>query len=150
MHTITHHHVFAERTDERLTSRGARAIGRALSALVVIFLVFDGVGKLLQVRPVVAGTVDLGYPVSSVFGLGVVELLCVAAYSIRGTSVLGAILLTGYLGGAVATHVRVGDPLFTHVLFPVYVALLIWGSLVLRDARTQALLPWHRRRRASL
>jgi hypothetical protein len=79
-----------------------------------------------------------------VFSLGVTLLACVVAYILPRTSVLGALLLTGYLGGAVATHVRVGNPLFSHVLFPTYVAALLWGGLLLRDARLRALLPLRR------
>jgi hypothetical protein len=93
----------------------------------------DGVMKLMKPEMVVKATVELGYPESVILELGIVLLICVILYAIPVTSVLGAILLTGYLGGAVATHVRVGDPLFTHTLFPVYVALLIWGELYLRD-----------------
>ena len=116
--------------------------GRALSTLAVLFLLFDSTGKLLEVAPVVAGTTALGYPASTVFAIGVIELLCVAAYVIPSTSVLGAILLTGYLGGAIATHVRVLNPLFTHTLFPIYVALFVWGGLFLRDSRLRTFLPW--------
>jgi hypothetical protein len=92
------------------------------------------------VAPVVAGTTQLGYPEGIVRTLGVILLLCVVVHLIPRASVLGAVLLTGYLGGAVATHVRVGDPLLTHVLFPVYVAAFIWGGLLLRDARLQRVL----------
>lgn len=116
--------------------------GRGLSALAVLFLFLDSLGKLLEVPPVVAGSQQLGYPASTVFPIGVVLLLCVAAYVIPSTSVLGAVLLTGFLGGAVATHVRVEDPLFSHTLFPTYVALFVWGGLYLRDPRVRALLPW--------
>jgi len=120
---------------------GKRAqVGRALSAVAVAFLLFDSVGKLLELAPVVAGTTQLGYPEGVVRTLGVILLLCVVVHLIPRTSVLGAILLTGYLGGAVATHVRVGSPLLTHVLFPVYVAAFIWGGLLLRDARVQRAL----------
>jgi hypothetical protein len=120
---------------------GKRArVGRALSAAAVVFLLFDSLGKLLEVAPVVAGTTQLGYPESTVRTLGVILLLCVVVHLIPRASVLGAVLLTGYLGGAVATHVRIGDPLLTHVLFPVYVAAFIWGGLLLRDARLQRVL----------
>jgi hypothetical protein len=114
--------------------------GRIMSGLVVLFLTFDAVIKLLKLPPVVEGTVRLGYPESVIFGLGVVLLLSVIAYVVPRTSVLGAVLLTGYLGGAIATHLRVGDPLLTHTLFPIYVAALIWGGLYLRDARLRTLL----------
>jgi len=118
----------------------ARWFGRTLSGIALLFLGFDGLAKLARAPEVVAGTAELGYPTSIVFGLGVVQLLCVLAYAIPRTAVLGAVLLTGYLGGAIATHVRLSHPLLTHVLFPVYVAALIWGGLYLRDKRVRALL----------
>jgi hypothetical protein len=122
-------------------ARWRRWTGRTLSGLAVAFLLFDSAGKLLEVRPVIEGTLHLGYPPDLVFTLGVILLTCVLTYVIPRTSVLGALLLTGYLGGAVATHVRVESPLFTHVLFPTYVAALVWGGLLLRDARLRAFLP---------
>jgi hypothetical protein len=112
-----------------------------LSGLAVAFLLVDSIGKLLEVQPVIDGTVQLGYPRDVVFSLGVILLGCVVAYVIPRTAVLGALLLTGYLGGAVATHVRVGDPLFTHVMFPIYVATLVWGGLILRNPALRAVLP---------
>ena len=127
-------------------SRRALWTGRVISGLAAAFLIFDSVGKLLEVQPVVEGTRQLGYPPEIVFRLGVTLLSCVLAYLIPRTAVFGAVLLTGYLGGAVATHVRVGSPLFTHVLFPAYVAALLWGGLMLRDARLRAFLPWRDRR----
>lgn len=133
MQTVTRHHPLA---------------GRLISGLAVAFLIFDSTGKLLRVTPVVDGARQLGYPTEIVFGLGVTLLSCVLVYLVPRTSVLGAVLLTGYLGGAVATHVRVGSPLFTHVLFPVYVAALLWIGLMMRDARLHAFLPWHDRRRS--
>jgi hypothetical protein len=124
-----------------MTSLASRSrAGIALSSVAVLFLLFDSAGKLLKVSPVVAGTVQLGYPESIVRALGLVLLLCVMVYAIPRSSVVGAILLTGYLGGAIATHVRVGSPLLTHVLFPVYVAAFIWGGLILRDTRVRAVL----------
>jgi len=117
------------------------ALGRALSALAVLFLGVDALAKLLQLGPVVAGTAELGYPPSAVLVIGILEALCVAAYVVPPTAVLGALLLTGYLGGAIATHLRAGNPLFSHILFPVYVALFVWGGLFLREARLRALLP---------
>jgi len=123
-------------------SRGALRTGWILSALAVLFLTFDSLGKLLELAPVVAGTARLGYPTSIVFSLGAILFLCVVAYAIPSTSVLGAVLLTGYLGGAIASQARVGNPLLSHTLFPVYVAALVWGGLFLRDSRLRALLPW--------
>jgi hypothetical protein len=127
-----------------VTSRWQIRVGRALSSLAVLFLVFDSVGKLLQVQPVIDVTLQFGYPRDVVFSLGVILLSCVVVYLIPSTSVLGALLLTGYLGGAIATHVRVENPLFTHVLFPTYLAALLWGGLILRDARLRAFLPIRR------
>lgn len=124
------------------TSRPRLLTGRILSGLSIAFLLFDAAGKLARVAPAVQGTVELGYPADSILTIGLVELACVALYMIPRTAVLGAVLLTGYLGGAIATHVRVGNPLFSHVLFPTYVAALIWGGLYLRDARLRALLPF--------
>jgi len=144
MQTIAHDHTFGGMT--KTGSTATRWSGRILSGLAVAFLTFDSVGKLLEVKPVIDGTLQLGYPRDVVFSLGVVLLSCVVVYVIPRTAPLGAALLTGYLGGAVATHVRVGNPLFTHVLFPTYVAALLWGGLVLRDARLRAFLPWRGRR----
>jgi hypothetical protein len=118
--------------------------GRVLTGLAALFLLFDSTGKLLEVQPVIDGTRQLGYPRDIVFTLGVILLACVVVYLIPRTSVLGAVLLTGYLGGAVAAQARVENPLFSHTLFPIYVATLIWGGLVLRDARLRAFAPWRR------
>jgi hypothetical protein len=112
-----------------------------MSALPALFLVMDGVMKLMKPDFVVKATVQLGFPESVIVPLGIVVLVCVILYVIPGTAVLGAILLTGYLGGAVATHVRAGDPLFSHALFPVYFGILLWGGLYLREERLRALIP---------
>ena len=127
-------------------SRTALWSGRALSAFAILFLAFDATMKLLQLTAAVEGTTQLGYPASVIFPLGVVQLVCLALYVIPRTSVLGALLWTGYFGGAIATHVRVGSPLFTHILFPVYVAGMLWGGLWLREPRLRALLPFHSHR----
>jgi hypothetical protein len=127
-------------------SRRALLTGRLITCLAAAFLIFDSSGKLLEVQPVVTGTKQLGYAPDIVFPLGVTLLSCVLLYLVPRTSVLGALLLTGYLGGAVATHVRVGSPWFTHVLFPVYLASLLWGGLMLRDARLRTFLPSLNRR----
>ncbi|HZD94268.1 MAG TPA: DoxX family protein [Candidatus Sulfotelmatobacter sp.] len=115
--------------------------GRVLTGLALLFLLFDSIVKILKLSVAVQATTQLGYPAGVILPLGIVLLVCVVLYGLPRTSALGAILLTGYLGGAVATHVRVGNPLFSHVLFPVYIALLIWGGLYLRDPRLRALLP---------
>ena len=114
--------------------------GRILSGLVVVFLLLDAVGKLLRIAPVVEGTIRMGYAESAVFTLGVLLLVGVVLYVIPRTSLVGAIYLTAFLGGAFATHFRVGSPLFTHILFSVYVAAFLWGGLALRDPRLLALL----------
>jgi hypothetical protein len=112
--------------------------GRVISAVPVLFLLFDGVIKLLNLAPVAEAFTRLGYPYSLAVGIGILELACTALYLIPGTSTIGAVLLTGFLGGAIATHVRIGDPLFSHVLFPSYVGAMLWGGLLLRDERLRA------------
>jgi hypothetical protein len=118
--------------------------GRILSGLAALFLTFDGVIHILKIAAVVRAFDALGFPLSTAVTLGVVELICVALYVYPRTSVLGAILLTGYLGGAIATQVRVGAPLLSTALFPVYVALFVWGGIYLRDDRLRALIPLRR------
>ena len=114
-------------------------VGRIISALPVLFLLVDGVMKLVKPAVVVEATVKLGYPESVIVGLGVVLVACTILYLIPRTAVLGALLLTGYLGGAVATHVRVGGPLF-NIIFPVILGVLVWGGLYLRDQRVRSLV----------
>ena len=126
-------------TNDTLVSNRRVWAGRVLGGFAIAFLTFDAVIKLARLGPAVTGTVQLGYPPSVILGIGLVEILCVLAYAIPRTAIVGAVLLTGYLGGAIATHVRVGSPLATHVLFPTYVAALIWGALLLRG-RLRALL----------
>ena len=116
-------------------------VGRVMSGLVVLFLVFDSVMKFIQPAPVVEASEHLGLPLSLTVPIGIILLVCTTLYAIPRTSILGAILLTGYLGGAVLTHLRVGDPLFSHVLFPTYMGVLLWGGLYLREDRLRALLP---------
>jgi len=122
-------------------SRGKLWSARIITALVVLFLLFDLIVKLLRLPVAVQANVQLGYPESTVLVIGVIELLCLVTYLIPRTSVFGAILLTGYLGGAIASQLRAGNPLFSHTLFPIYVALLIWAPLFLRDERVRALIP---------
>jgi hypothetical protein len=117
--------------------------GRIMSALVILFLVFDIVIKFVKPAPapVVEALAHLGWSPGLAPVLGIVLLVSTALYVIPNTSALGAILLTGYLGGAVATHLRVGDPLFSHILFPTYLGVLLWGGLYLREPRLRALIP---------
>ena len=119
--------------------------GYILSGLAVLFLLFDGIGKILKPAMVVEGTVELGYPESVITGIGVTLLICTLLYVWSRTAILGAILLTAFLGGAVATHVRVGNPLFSHVLFPVYLGIMLWGGLYLRDAALRSIFPLKKR-----
>jgi hypothetical protein len=107
----------------------------------VLFLLFDVVIHFMKPAPVVTGFEQLGWSASLSVPLAIIELVCLVLYVIPRTSVLGAVLLTGYLGGAVATNLRVGAPLFTNILFPVYVGLFLWGGLYLRDAGLRAVFP---------
>jgi len=117
--------------------------GRIMSGLVIAFLAVDVVIKFVKPAPapVVETCAHLGLPLSLAPVLGMILLMSTALYVIPNTSVLGAILLTAYLGGAVATHLRVGDPLFSHVLFPTYLGALLWGGLYVREPRLRALIP---------
>ena len=127
-------------------SKPARWTGRVLSGLVVVFLLFDGAVKLVP-WPIVTETMDrMGYGSSESLArtLGVITVACTVLYAIPPTSILGAILLTGYLGGAMASHVRIGSPLFTHTLFGLYLGLMVWGGLWLRDGSLRDLMPWRR------
>lgn len=125
-------------------SKPSRWTGHILSILSILFFLMDAVMKLFKPAFVVDATVKLGYQEGVIQGLGIALLICTILYAIPGTSILGAILLTGYLGGAVASNVRVGNPVFSNVLFPVYFALVLWGGIYLRDKRLRALIPWRR------
>jgi len=129
-------------------SPGARRTGWIMSGLVILFMLFDGTIKLVPIQAVTEASAQLGLPVTDAFarGLGVLGLICTALYLFPRTAVLGAILLTGYMGGTVATHIRVGNPLLSHVLFGVYLGVLIWGGLYCRDPQVRALLPFASRK----
>jgi hypothetical protein len=118
--------------------------GRVMSGLVILFLLFDGAMKLIPLDIVIETSAQLGIPASLARTLGVLTLVSTVLYAFPRTAVLGAILLTGYLGGAIAMHLRVGSPIFTHVLFGLYLGLLVWGGLYLRDERLRALIPLRR------
>ena len=127
-------------------SKPARWLGRILSGLVIVFLMFDGAIKLVP-WPVVTETMDkMGYGSSETLArsLGLITIVCTVLYAIPPTSILGAILLSGYLGGAVASHVRIGSPLFSHTLFGLYLGLMVWGGLWLRDRRLHTMIPFRR------
>ena len=121
-------------------SKTALWTGRILSGILALFLLWGGIMDVSKASLVVQGMIKAGYPESSLVGIGIALLAGVALYLIPQTSVLGAVVLTGYLGGAVSTHVRASDPLF-RVFFPVLFALLLWGALWLRDDRLRALVP---------
>ena len=122
-------------------SKKALWAGRTISAVIVLLLVLDGVMKFFKPKPVVDAFAHLGIPIELDFAIGTLLLLCTLLYAVPATSILGAILLTGYLGGAVMSHLRAGDPLFTHVLFPTYLGSLTWLGLYLRDPRLRVLIP---------
>ena len=122
-------------------STRTRWAGYILTALPVLFLVFDIVIKLMKITPVVDSFTQLGIPTGLARAIGTLELVCLLTYLHPRTALLGAILLTGYLGGAVLTHVRVGDPLLSHALFPTYIGMMLWGGLYLREPRLRALIP---------
>ena len=115
--------------------------GWGLTGLVALFLAMDGTMKLMDAPQVRTATMQLGWPLQLDRTLGVIDLACMALYAFPRTAVLGAILTTGLCGGAIAAHLRLGDPLFSHVLFGVYVGVMAWGGLWLRDAKLRALMP---------
>ena len=127
-------------------SKPARWTGRVLSGLVIVFLLFDGAMKLVP-WPIVTETMDkMGYGSSEGLArsLGIITIVCTVLYAVPPTSMLGAILLTGYLGGAIASHLRIDSPLFSHTLFGLYLGLMVWGGLWLRDRSLRSLIPFHR------
>jgi hypothetical protein len=123
-------------------SKVQKWMGNVLSTLVVLFLLMDSVMKLLKLPIVLDASAKLGFSASVIFTIGVILLFCVILYVIPQTSILGAILLTGYLGGAVCTHLRLGNPLFSHILFPTYLGALLWLGLYLREPRLRTLVPF--------
>ena len=128
---------------ETQISRGALWTGRIMSGLVILFLLVDGAIKLVPLDIVTETSAQLGLPATVAMArtLGILTIVSTLLYAIPRTAVLGAILLTGYLGGAIATHLRIDSPLFSHTLFGLYLGLLVWGGLFLRDGRLRALIP---------
>jgi DoxX-like family len=124
-------------------SKGMLWTGRVLSGLMALFFVLDGVGHLMKPAPVVEAFARLGYPLSASVGIGLLALICTAIYVTPRTSVLGAVLLTGYMGGAVSTHVRAGSTLF-ETIFPVILGVLVWVGIYVRDAQLRQLIPVRR------
>ena len=133
-------------TSQTLPPLSAKSLwtSRLMRGVVVLFLLLDTGIHLAVPAPVVQAMTQLGFPLSLTVGIGVVELLCTVLYVIPATSVLGAVLLTGYLGGAVAAHLRVGNPIFEAIIFPAIVGALLWGGLLLVDQRLRALVPFRR------
>jgi hypothetical protein len=129
------------RTQEGPVSKGRLWTGRIISAVVVLFLLFDSITKLLKVRAVLEASAQLGYPANTIFTIGIILLVCTVFYVIPQTAVLGAILLTGYLGGAVAANLRIGTAMF-NTFFPIVFAALAWTGLYLRESRLGALIPF--------
>lgn len=121
-------------------NKTGRVIGWVISGIVLLFLTFDIFGKFAKSEAVIQGTTDLGYSESSITLIGTILLVCTVLYAIPRTALLGAVLLTGYLGGAVATHIRVENPLFSHILFPVYMGMLIWIGLYLRSVKLREVI----------
>ena len=130
-------------TQSATESKGMLWTGRVLSGLMALLFVFDGTGHLMKPAPVVEAFARLGYPLSASVGIGVLALICTAIYVTPRTSIFGAILLTGYLGGAVSTHVRAGSSLFETV-FPVILGVLVWTGIFVRDAQLRQLVPLRR------
>ncbi|HEV2522681.1 MAG TPA: DoxX family protein [Candidatus Acidoferrales bacterium] len=118
--------------------------GRIMIAIVALFMIFDAVIHLMKIPPVVQAFAELSFPLSFAVTLGIIELFCVVLYVIPRTAILGAILLTAYLGGAISIQLRAGNPLFSQALFPVYVGVLAWGGLYLCDDRLRAMIPLRR------
>jgi hypothetical protein len=129
------------RTEANTVSKGRLWTGRIISALVVLFLLFDGITKVMKVRAVLEASAQLGYPANTIFTIGIILLVCTVFYVIPQTAVLGAILLTGYLGGAVAANLRIGSAMF-NTFFPIVFAALAWAGLYLRESRLGALIPF--------
>jgi hypothetical protein len=133
----------ADQEELIMNSRTALWTGRVLSGIAVLFLIFDGAIKLVPIQPVTDSLRELGYPASDSFArfLGVITLICTALYAWPRTALLGAVLLTAIMGGAIASHLRLGDPLFSHTLFGVYLGWLFWVGLWLRDERVRRIMP---------
>jgi hypothetical protein len=129
-----------------VTTSAALWTGRITSGLVILFLLMDGAIKMVPIQPVIDSLKELGYPANESFArlLGIIVLAGAALYAWPRTAILGAILLTGLFGGAIASHLRLGDPLFSHTLFGVYLGVLMWGGLWLRDPAVRMLLPLRR------
>ncbi|WP_289297409.1 DoxX family protein [uncultured Reyranella sp.] len=127
-----------------MVSTPALWTGRIMSGLAVLFLLFDGGIKLVPLEIVITTSNEMGLPATESFArfLGVVTLVCTALYAWPRTALLGAVLLTGLFGGAIATHLKLDSPLFSHTLFGLYLGILVWGGLWLRDPRVRQVMPF--------
>lgn len=125
-------------------SKGRLLTARVMSGLVILFMLFDSVMKFIKPAEVVEGTLSLGFEEHHIFIIGLLGLLSAILYLVPRTSILGAVLLTGYYGGVIVTHLRMDAPLFSHTLFPVYLAVLAWGGLWLRDESVRSLFPFRK------
>ncbi|HEY2446716.1 MAG TPA: DoxX family protein [Rhizomicrobium sp.] len=134
----------AEPAPPQAAKKWMQRTGWGMSGLMILFLLFDSISKLFLEHHVIEATTKIGYPVEIIRSLGIIGLACTILYAIPRTSILGAILLTGYLGGAIASKVRIEDPLFSSVLFGVYLGILVWGGLYLRDEKLRSLIPLRR------
>ncbi len=124
-------------TVRRSLGRGAVWTGRIISGFAVLFMLFDSITKIIRNSYVMKASVGLGYPPAMIPVVGAILLACVVVYVIPRTSIIGAVLLTGYLGGAVASNLRIGTPLFSNILFPVYFGIIVWAGLYLRNRRVR-------------
>ena len=122
------------------SSKKMKITGWVFSSLAILLLLADGFGKLIKPEPVIKATLELGYPENTITTIGILVIICAIIYAIPRSALIGAILLTGFLGGAIATHFRINNPLFSHTLFPVYILLFIWLGLYLRSASLRKLL----------
>ena len=132
------------KTTTQKASKKVLWTGRIMSGIAIVFMLFDSITKILRVDEVVKASAQFGYPVNLLSAIGVILLVCLIAYVIPRTSILGALLITGYLGGAVEANLRIGAPLFSNALFPVYFAILVWGGLFLREERVRSLFSLRR------
>jgi hypothetical protein len=128
-------------TDITTPSKTRLWSGRILSVLTILFLLFDGIMKLVRPQPVTQAMTQLGFPLHLSVPIGIILLVCTGLYALPSTAVFGAVLLTGYLGGAIVSQMRIGAPLFSTTLFPIYFAVLLWAGVYLREPRLRALIP---------
>jgi hypothetical protein len=128
-------------TNAPVVSKGRLWTARIMGGLVIAFMLFDSIFKFIPNEQVTAGTLELGYQAHHIPVMGTLGLLSILLFIIPRTQILGAVLLTGYFGGVIATHLRLDNPLFSHILFPVYLAVLAWGSLWLKNEQLRKLFP---------